>query len=139
MALSDRDGSDSRHYPLRSLVTADLHAAPRGPERVSPVGQGTGSNRSLLERQRRRGHWVERLAPLDTWVAPGRCRAFRMVLDHDHPADGKIARAAPSLKISGIRLTVGPAPLSGEHRDEILREAGCDGAAIAALAAAGVT
>ncbi len=48
-------------------------------------------------------------------------RARGMFPEYDHPVDGKIVEAAFALKISGIRLTVRPAALHGEHSDENLR------------------
>ena len=121
---------------------ADLTPRPQSAQ------EAFGAAIAALFRSQSRGHWVERLAPLDTCVAPvptleevmesEHFRAREIFVECDHPGDGKIVRAAFTLKISGARLSVRPAPLQGEHSDEILCGAGFDGAAIAAMAAAGV-
>ena len=54
-----------------------------------------------------------------------------MFVEYHHPADVKIVQAALALKMSGFEFTLRPAPRLGEHRIEILREAGLDGAATA--------
>jgi formyl-CoA transferase len=53
-----------------------------------------------------------------------------------HPSEGPVVAVRPPTRFArtpaGLRL---PAPLLGEHTDELLREAGCDDAQIAALKA----
>jgi len=62
-----------------------------------------------------------------------------MFVTAPHPLAGEVLQMAPPLRLSDLDFAVRrPAPASGEHSREVLREAGYDEARIAALAAAGV-
>jgi crotonobetainyl-CoA:carnitine CoA-transferase CaiB-like acyl-CoA transferase len=64
-------------------------------------------------------------------------RARSMVVDVTHPTLGPLRTLGSPIKMSETPPRVDRcAPLLGEHTDEILREAGCSAAEIAALAAA---
>src|SRR5262249_7963622 len=54
------------------------------------------------------------------------------------PTKGRIWLPAPAYRIDGERGSVLPAPLLGQHTDEIMREHGYDDEAIAALREQGV-
>jgi crotonobetainyl-CoA:carnitine CoA-transferase CaiB-like acyl-CoA transferase len=57
----------------------------------------------------------------------------------EHPAAGPIRQVEPPARFAATPARAGgPAPLSGQHTDEVLREAGYDDARIAALRLAGV-
>jgi formyl-CoA transferase len=63
-----------------------------------------------------------------------------MVSEIDHPTRGKWKMLAPPFHMSKSRVEMTPAPLLGEHTDEVLgEELGLDQTALAALAASGVT
>jgi formyl-CoA transferase len=95
-----------------------------------------------------RDHWVETLAHLDTCVAPvwtleeahesALFRAREMFVEYDHPVDGKIVQAAFPLKMTDFDFEVRPAPLHGEHTNEVLAEAGLDETELEGLRGAGV-
>ena len=57
----------------------------------------------------------------------------------DHPTEGRmIDMKLVNVSTAGARTDFMPAPKIGQHTVEILREAGCDDAAIAAMVTAGV-
>ena len=66
-------------------------------------------------------------------------RAREMVVGTDHPTLGRILTLGTPLKLSETPLTPGrPAPLLGQHTDDVLREAGYRPAEIEAFRAVGV-
>jgi formyl-CoA transferase len=62
-----------------------------------------------------------------------------MIVEVKHPARGTYLTVGNPIKLSASPTEIGPAPLLGQHRDEILAELGYDGAAIQALAKDGAT
>lgn len=107
-----------------------------------------GEEIAALFRTDTRDHWVAKLAPLDTCVAPVLTleeareselfRAREMFVEYDHPVDGKIVQAAFPVKMDRFHFRAMPAPLHGEHTREILAEAGVDESELAELAREGV-
>jgi crotonobetainyl-CoA:carnitine CoA-transferase CaiB-like acyl-CoA transferase len=56
----------------------------------------------------------------------------------DHPTKGRLWQVAPAFEINGERGSVRPAPLLGQHTDDVLREHGYADEQIRALRATGV-
>jgi alpha-methylacyl-CoA racemase len=93
---------------------------------------------------RTQAQWVEAFAGHDCCVTP--VRPFEEALDDPqhvargmvvrspHPTEGDVLQIAPPLKLSDFTFEVTrPAPASGEHTDEVLREIGLADDAIARL------
>jgi alpha-methylacyl-CoA racemase len=98
---------------------------------------------------RTQAQWVEAFAGHDCCVTPVKPfeealddpqhAARGMVVRSPHPTEGDVLQIAPPLKLSDYTFEVTrPAPASGEHTDEVLREIGLDDGAIARLRAARV-
>jgi len=99
-------------------------------------------------KEKTRDEWFEELRQHDICVGPilaldevfedPHVKAREMVVEIDHPEWGKVKQVGIGPKFSdtpgGIRFT---GPERGQHTDEVLREAGLDDAAIAALREAG--
>jgi len=64
-------------------------------------------------------------------------RARDMIVQVDHAVRGKYITVGNPIKLSASPTTIGPSPLLGEHRHEILTELGYSDADIAALAKEG--
>jgi formyl-CoA transferase len=64
-------------------------------------------------------------------------RARDMIVEVEHPVRGKYVTVGNPIKLSASPTTIGPSPLLGEHRHEILTELGYSDADIAALAKEG--
>ncbi len=57
-----------------------------------------------------------------------------MIVEVNHPVRGKYLTVGNPIKLSSSPTTIGPSPLLGQHREEILKELGYDTAAIESLA-----
>ena len=57
-----------------------------------------------------------------------------MIVEVEHPVRGKYLTAGNPIKLSASKTTIGPSPLLGEHRTEILAELGYGDADVEALA-----
>jgi formyl-CoA transferase len=78
-------------------------------------------------------------ACLDTGevMADPHLQARDMIVEVQHPVRGRYITAGNPIKLSASPTTITPAPLLGQHRQEILEELGYTSAQIAALAAEG--
>ncbi len=105
---------------------------------------------NLIERvtsQQPRDYWLERLEAHDIPCGPindyrevmrdPQVRAREMVVETRHPTLGSLSTLGTPIKLSGTPLTPGrPAPLLGQHTDEVLAAAGFGEDEITALRAA---
>ncbi len=98
---------------------------------------------------RPRAHWLAEFDARDIPCGPiqnyrevmddPQVRAREMVMETRHPTLGTISTLGTPIKLSATPLTPGrPAPLLGQHTDEVLGEAGYGAVEIAALRADGV-
>jgi formyl-CoA transferase len=78
-------------------------------------------------------------ACLDTGevLADPHLRARDMIVEVEHPVRGRFLTVGNPIKLSASPTTIGPAPLLGQHRREILAELGYSDADIEALAREG--
>jgi formyl-CoA transferase len=60
-----------------------------------------------------------------------------MIVEVEHPGRGRYVTVGNPIKLSASPTTIGPAPLLGQHRDELLRELGYSDADITDLAKEG--
>lgn len=61
-------------------------------------------------------------------------RAREMIVDVEHPVRGPYVTVGNPIKLSASPTTIGPSPLLGQHRDEVMRSLGYSDADIEALA-----
>ena len=96
-----------------------------------------------------RQYWLDRLEAYDIPCGPindyrevrqdPQVRAREMVVETRHPTLGTLSTLGTPIKLSGTPLTPGrPAPLLGQHTDEVLAAAGYGEDEVAALRAAEV-
>ena len=113
-------------------------------------------NREMLARRiekettsRTRSHWLALFEEHDVPCGPindyrdvmsdAQVRAREMIVETDHPTLGRLSTLGTPLKLSETPLTPGrPAPLLGQHTDEVLRDAGYGPMEVRALREAGV-
>jgi crotonobetainyl-CoA:carnitine CoA-transferase CaiB-like acyl-CoA transferase len=92
--------------------------------------------------------WIETLlaagvpaAPIlsyDEALVSEQAQARNMVMEMEHPVEGTIRQLGFPVKLHGTPQQLRrPPPLLGQHTEEIMREAGCDAAAIERLRAGG--
>jgi crotonobetainyl-CoA:carnitine CoA-transferase CaiB-like acyl-CoA transferase len=92
--------------------------------------------------------WVEALQAAGVPAAPilnyaealvsEQAQARQMVMEMEHPVEGTIRQLGFPVKLHGTPQQLRrPPPLLGEHTEEVMREAGCDVAAIERLRAHG--
>jgi crotonobetainyl-CoA:carnitine CoA-transferase CaiB-like acyl-CoA transferase len=92
--------------------------------------------------------WIEALlaagvpaAPIlsyDEALVSEQAQARNMVMEMEHPVEGTIRQLGFPVKLHGTPQQLRrPPPLLGQHTEEIMREAGCDAAAIERLRAGG--
>lgn len=93
--------------------------------------------------------WLELLRAADIWCGPvygyadlvedEQIKHNGTFVDYDHPTEGRVKTPGFPIKFSKTPSTVERgAPVTGQHTQEILKEAGYDDAAIALLVADGV-
>jgi formyl-CoA transferase len=61
-------------------------------------------------------------------------RVREMIVEVDHPERGRFFTVGNPIKLSASPTTIGPSPLLGQHREEILKELGYTDAEITSLA-----
>ena len=99
--------------------------------------------------QETRAHWLEQLARQDIPCGPinnygevmndPQVRAREMVVETNHPTMGTMSTLGSPIKLSATPLTPGrPAPMLGQHTDEVLAECGYEGDEIDRLRQDGV-
>ncbi len=92
--------------------------------------------------------WLDRLRAADIWCGPvygygdlvedEQIKHNGTFVEYDHPTEGRVKTPGFPIKFSKTPSTVERgAPVTGEHTEEVLKEAGFDDAAIASLVAAG--
>jgi crotonobetainyl-CoA:carnitine CoA-transferase CaiB-like acyl-CoA transferase len=97
---------------------------------------------------RKADDWIEALlaagvpaAPIlgyDEALVSEQAQARNMVMEMEHPVEGTIRQLGFPVKLHGTPQQLRrPPPLLGQHTEEIMREAGCDAAAIERMRAAG--
>ena len=136
---------------------AELLGHPEWPEdpRFESDSARVANRTALAERiervtsERPRAYWLERLeahgvpcGPINDYgeaLRDPQVRAREMVVETRHPTLGALSTLGTPVKLSGTPLTPGrPAPLLGQHTDEVLAAAGYRQEEIAALRADGV-
>ena len=96
--------------------------------------------------ERSRAHWLEQFeahdipcGPINTYrevMDDPQVRAREMVVETEHPTLGRIRTLGTPIKLGATPLAPGrPAPLLGQHTDEVLEEAGYTTVEIGALRA----
>jgi formyl-CoA transferase len=123
--------------------------------RFSSDGQRVGNRTALAEEiesvtsRESRSHWLEALEAQDIPCGPinnyeeaindPHIQARDMVVETDHPTLGRIKTLGTPIKMSETPLTPGrPAPLLGEHTEDVLLEAGYSQDAVTAFRDDGV-
>jgi crotonobetainyl-CoA:carnitine CoA-transferase CaiB-like acyl-CoA transferase len=96
--------------------------------------------------ERPRAHWLDQFeahdipcGPINTYrevMDDPQVQAREMVVETEHPTLGRIRTLGTPIKLRATPLTPGrPAPLLGQHTDEVLEEAGYTTVEIGALRA----
>jgi len=134
-----------------AIEAPELAADPRfakNPDRIAnrdtlvPILEDILSRRTVdawMERFRADGIPAAPVNNLDNVFAEPPVAERDMIVEYDHPQVGKVRLPGNPIKMSGMEGTIStPAPMLGEHTDEVLSELlGLDATTIAALRAAG--
>jgi formyl-CoA transferase len=136
---------------FNSVGRADLAQKYGGGDRQSRNANVVEMYRDMMEatRQRSTAEWVEICAALDIPATPiyaiddlpqhPHLKAVGLFQLAEHPSEGRIRYVNPPTRFAASPAAVRlPAPLLGQHTQEILREAGYDDEKIADLAARGI-
>jgi len=150
--------ADGRHMAVAALERKFWDAfcdVLRRPD-LKPLHLAEGEDGERAKREvaaifaaRPRSHWSEVFAGADCCVTPvltleealknPQFAARGMVVETRHPVDGDLVQFALPLKLSEFSFAVRrPAPMLGEHDEDILQQAGYSSDEIEALQAAGV-
>jgi formyl-CoA transferase len=134
------------HPLLRAMGRADLIGDPRY-ETAAARWQRKAEVDALVEgwTSQRTKHDVMKIlgeagvpcgACLDTGevLADPHLREREMIVEVEHPVRGRYVTVGNPIKLSASPTTIGPSPLLGQHRGEILRELGYSDTDIEALA-----
>jgi alpha-methylacyl-CoA racemase len=150
--------ADGRHMAVAALerkfwdrLCDTLERPELKPLHLAPGEPGERAKRELAAvfASETQAHWVGRFREVDCCVSPvlrmeealanEQFAARGMVRKARHPVDGEVLQVALPLKFSDFEFAVErPAPMPGEHTEEILAGAGYSGEEIAALRSEGV-
>jgi crotonobetainyl-CoA:carnitine CoA-transferase CaiB-like acyl-CoA transferase len=92
----------------------------------------------VVKRMDEEGVPCARVNTLEDVLTDERCTHADGIIEYDHPQGGRLRQARPAAVFDGEANTVRrPAPMLGEHTDEVLRSLECSAEEIAALRQAG--
>lgn len=98
------------------------------------VGTRRLSTAEVVRRMDTHGVPCAKVNTFDDVIDDPRVTHDHSIIEYDHPRGGRMRQARPAAIFDGERLGVRrPSPALGEHTDELLAEAGCSTAEIAAL------
>ena len=98
------------------------------------VGTRRLSTAEVVRRMDTHGVPCAKVNTFDDVIDDPRVMHDHSIIEYDHPRGGRMRQARPAAIFDGERLGVRrPSPALGEHTDELLAEAGCSTAEIAAL------
>ena len=98
------------------------------------VGTRRLSTAEVVRRMDAHGVPCAKVNTFDDVIDDPRVMHDHSIIEYDHPRGGRMRQARPAAIFDGERLGVRrPSPALGEHTDELLAEAGCSTAEIAAL------
>jgi crotonobetainyl-CoA:carnitine CoA-transferase CaiB-like acyl-CoA transferase len=92
----------------------------------------------VVKRMDEEGVPCARVNTLEDVLSDERCTHADGIIEYDHPQGGRLRQARPAAVFDGEANTVRrPAPMLGQHTDEVLRSVECSAEEIAALRQAG--
>ena len=101
-------------------------------------GAGLMTTAEVVKRMDEEGVPCARVNTLDDVLSDERCTHADGIIEYDHPQGGRLRQARPAAVFDGEANTVRrPAPMLGQHTDEVLRSVECSAEEIAALRQAG--
>ena len=147
--------ADGRFMSLGALEPKFWDAFCAGIERPDLAGRGETwgeegrairAELAAIFKARSQAYWIDFAARVDCCLAPvlslresmdnAQLKARGMFVTDRHPTDGDVTQFAFPIKFSDFEFSIDrPAPLHGEHTDEVLASLGYDGAEIERLRA----